>query len=232
MQGVSKIGSMHKTLRFLATIWSIVHLTSCSERIQDEIDTNKDDKEFTLVDSANFGEQTKFLVEFSKNSSQIQFYFKEKVGQKWNIIDSYHRESTEVLQPDIQFKDYDFDGYKDLSFNSDLGINGSNEMRTIILFKPNGNKIKVIEASPEFPNLRIDNKRKFLISTIFSGSTENIFFRFKNDTIEKIAMLEFDNSLVLKKYKNGKLISEKIIENISCDRYSRFSNYEPVTVEQ
>jgi ACT domain-containing protein len=225
----------------ITIILTSIYFYSCSGQTKNKSEKKSDNKQnhsckkITISDSINFGKKNNFLVEVTKLSNEenstIQFYFKQKVGIKWNLVDSFNREITEVLEPNIEYLDYDFDGYNDLSFNSDLGMNGSNIMRTIILFKPNINKIKVIKNSTRFPNLRINLKRKFLISTIFSGSTENVFFIIKNDTIEKIAILNFDTYLDLLKYKNGKVISNKFITDVNCDRNTRFINFEPITIE-
>ena len=110
-------------------------------------------------------------------------------------------------------------------------MNGSNEMKTIILFKPNQNGIKVLHNSVEYPNLRINKEKKILVSTIFSGSTKNIFCRIESDTIKRIAMLEFENYLSLTKYFNEKEFSKTIIKDFNCDRYTRFKDYNPIKKE-
>ena len=152
--------------------------------------------------------------------------------QYYTLQPAVGTKETGMAYPSVNYyDDYDFDGFNDLSYNSDLGMNGSNELRTIILFKPKLNRIKVLNNSTEYPNTRINKEKKLLVSTIYSGSTENVFCRIDEDTIKRIAMLEFDNYLSLTKYNNGKVESESEIYNVTCDRYTRFIDFNPIKKE-
>ena len=217
----------------LLPIILIIWLCSCNTKT--ETNSKKYVSTRLLVDSTYFGKPKKLLVEgnklVEKDGSTIKFLFKQKFEDNWIVVDSFSREITDVLEPCIEFNDYDFDGFIDLSFNSDLGMNGSNEMRTIILFNPKLNRIKVLDISTEYPNLRINKEKKMLVSTIFSGSTENVFCRIEDDTINRIAILDFDKKLSLIKYSKGQITSIKEINNISCNRYTRFSDFEPIRKE-
>jgi hypothetical protein len=222
--------------KYVYTISIVTYLfISCSES-KEQHSGSKDHKVYTLIkDSLHFGKQGKYFVEALKQTdnenSTIQIYFENKVGDSWNLIDSYSREITEVLEPNVTFSDYNFDGYNDISYISDLGMNGSNEIRTVILFKPTENRIKVLDNSIEYPNLRINQKKHLLVSTIFSGSTQNVFCRINADSLQRIAMLEFDTNLNFTEYGNGKVTAKKKVSELHCDRFTRFIDYNPIRIE-
>ncbi len=157
---------------------------------------------------------------------KIKFYAKQKL--QWNLKSEFELEKPGGLPIEPQIKDFNGDGFNDVTFVSNIAARGANEVRELFIFDSRKDELIHIKNSQEYPNLQYNPLLKCIDSMIFTGSTETAFLKIKDDKFFQFARVsDSGTERTVTVYKNG---IKKVIrrEKRKDDGFDRYINYNPV----
>jgi hypothetical protein len=161
------------------------------------------------------------------DSVVIKFYSK-KEGH-WVKKNEFHLKGN---SPDLdpKFKDFNNDGFKDLTYQSDLALRGANELRTLFIYDSSNDKLIHIKNSANFPNLAYNRTLNCIDAWVFHGGCSTVFLRLKGDKLKEFAAVQvIDNVRTVTTFdKSGK---EKIILHDTSTTelgFPHYKNYNPL----
>jgi hypothetical protein len=191
------------------------------------------DNNETFSDKSRIGRRGLNRVEIKtfeksdKSFVKIRFYAKSK--SRWVLKSESEIEKFGGLPIEPKIKDYDGDGFEDVTFISDSPARGANEVRALFIYKPKKNDLVYIKNSRDYPNLEHNPLLKGLTSWRFTGSTTTEFLTIKGNKLVEFASVEdrgTERTIIIFD-KTGK---EKLLrrEKRKDDGFDRYINFNPV----
>lgn len=176
------------------------------------------------------------LFEGAKNNVvELKFYSLGK-NKEWNSKQTVQLENYGALPLNAELKDFNNDGFKDLTYVSGIAARGANEIRNLLIYDKTKDELVYIKNSGDYPNLLYNKELNCIDAHIFTGSSETVFLKFENDTLKEFASVETSNTVnarnvyLIDKSGNKKLLrTDKISEDNLFERYKTFDPPKPYT---
>ena len=186
-----------------------------------------------FIDSLNIGSKGKFKLDLKKyrglDSVYVEIKFFEKQRSKWNLKQNLKFGKDGITNCDVEIKDFNNDGFNDMTFQSSAAARGANEIRKLFIFDKLKGELTYIRNSENFPNIRYNKDLNCLDAFRVYGGTQTVFMKISKDTLWEFASVAlFDNRItILETDINGK---ETEIRNdkFEKDMYTRYNNYKPL----
>lgn len=211
-----------------------------SELSEKNENINEIDEYFT--DDSNIGVPHKNKIEMSNskksdgNVVEIKFYSLIE-NKKWKLKQTFEFEIHSSVRFDPKFEDFNNDGLKDFTYQSDLAGRGANDIRRLFIYDRKNDELVYITNSEEYPNLMYNKQLKCLDAQRFYGGTVATDFL----KIDENRLIEFASVVTLgnerKVYlvdKNGKeklLRTDKVEDDDLFERYKTFNPPTPYRAE-
>ena len=195
-------------------------------------------KESKLVDSFSddkkIGSPRKNKIEISQlegdkdNFVVIKFYSLDKYNE-WKLNQTLELIKYGGLPLDPQIKDFNNDGFKDLTYISGVAARGANEIGNLLIYDKKKDELIFIKNSGDYPNLLYNKELDCITALSVYGGYATDFLRIDGDVLKKFAFVEtFDNERKIYAVdKNGK---EKLLRQDKIkmeDIYVRYKNFDP-----
>lgn len=193
----------------------------------------------SVVDDLKIGIPRKNKIELkvfeasNENFVEIKFYSLNK-NNKWQLKQNLKLTKYGGLELDMQIKDFNNDGFNDVTFVSGIAARGANEIRELLIYDKKTDNLIHIKNSSDYPNLKYNKRLNSLTAQRFYGGTSTDFIRIKGDILEEFASVEslgtervvylIDESgkkTILRKYK---INEDEILE--------RFKNFNPLEIDE
>ncbi len=149
----------------------------------------------------------------------------------WSRSQYFRLEKDPVAVCDPQIKDFNNDGFKDLTYASRTAARGANELRTLLIYDNKNDELKVIRNSADFPNLEYNEELNCLTAWAFHGATTTMFVRLEGDVLREFASVDTGSERVVTVTRRDgtKVVirREKMDPDNFEEIYTRFSTYDP-----
>lgn len=175
------------------------------------------------------------LIKYNNNDeniyTRISFYKKE--DKEWTLIHQNTYPNSPITYLDVEIKDYNNDGYNDFTYSPNVAARGGNTIHSLFIYKPEENRLQLIQNSEEYPNLNYNEKLDCIDSFALYGGSTTSFLQLQDDSLFCFATV----SLYLKEReiitydKSGKetiLLSDTLGNEEHV--YMQFSDYTPQNV--
>lgn len=223
-------------MKYLYFLFSIIILSSCGKKLQQpdkKLDNTLVGKpEEHYIDSTNIGISGMYKVDFKKFRSddsiyvEVILYHRDK--SNWKLTQKLHFIKDGILSCDVEIKDFNNDGLRDLTFVSSIAARGANEIRKLLIFDKDTGKFRDIKNAEDFPNLRYNETLNCIDAFRVYGGTQSVFAKIVGDSLREFASIElFDNRITIKTVEADG--SENILRDAEYSaNYIRFSNFKPL----
>ena len=190
-------------------------------------------KEF-FVDSINVGRK-KYnkieLVQYSVSDSNyviIKFYSRLK-NKTWKLKQTFSFEKDDVLSLDTELSDFNNDGFKDMTYISNIAARGANQVRRLFIYDNILDKLIYMKNSEDYPNMLYNKKLNCIDAFLVYGGSSTIFLNIKGDSLVEFAGVDLDDHITVYEInKSGKRIIIKKQKNKDEWYYVRFKSYKPL----
>jgi hypothetical protein len=184
--------------------------------------------------SNSIGANGLYRVEMKQFRSDIVIadieLFKKKEG-KWMLIQHESIEKDGITSIDPQVKDFNNDGFLDLTFHYSTAARGANDVRKLYIFDTINERLKEIKNSDHFPNLMYNKELDCIDAQLFYGCVATEFLRLEKDSLivfagveacdQKISTYTYD-----RKGNRKFLFKDKMMSQFSD--MPRFINFKPL----
>jgi len=187
----------------------------------------------SFSDDRQIGRSGKNKIEircFSRGSerlAELKFYSRSEYGS-WFEVQSFKFEKDGVTDCNPTVEDFNNDGLKDLTYESQVAARGANEVRKLFIYDKDEDELVYIKNSENYPNLAYNKKLNCVDAWAFHGSTTTIFLRIERDMLKKFASVHTGlERMVTVTRKDG---TEVIIRREPMneeDIYTRYSTFNP-----
>lgn len=181
------------------------------------------------------------LSEFSKlkdNSVELKFYSLDE-DKKWKLKQKIELIKYGGLSCDVQVKDFNNDGLKDVTYVSGIAARGANEIRNLFIYSKEKDELVYIKNSSDYPNLLYNKTLNCIDAQLFYGGNATVFLKVDGDVLKEFALVETSSTAndrnVYSIDKNGKrklLKTDKISEDELFERYKTFNPPTTYTAEE
>lgn len=229
----------------LFTVFGGLTLFSCSGNPRPGNDGYFSEEKF--ADSLNAGTQgrTKVVFEKFRHSGtgdvyvSIHFYDLKKVWveskdsefNSWELKNSFKFQKDGVSDLNVEIKDFNNDGFKDITYESAVAARGGNIVMTLFIYDPKNKNFIHIKNSERYPNLSYNSKLNCINSLILTGSTTTAFLNIKKDSLDEFGRVDVSDTIQVEvKDSTGKfkIIQKKPFLGSNEDFYRVFRNYNPL----
>jgi len=166
----------------------------------------------------------------SERFAEIKFYTRSEYGA-WFQTQSFKFEKDGVTDCDPTIEDFNNDGLKDFTYQSNVAARGANEVRKLFIYDKKLDELVYIQNSEDYPNLAYNKTLHCVDSFVVTGTTETVFLRIEGDKLREFASV--DNGLervVTVTDSRGKsriLRRQKYNTNDFGEVFRRFYTYNP-----
>lgn len=201
-----------------------------SESTQEQ--TDEYDPE-NFKDENKIGKQKQNRVEISTYKKGESFFVKTKFyaksKSKWLLKNEFDIEKSGRLPIQPEIKDFNGDGFNDITFVSGSSARGANDVRDLFIYDLQKDQLIHIKNSSDYPNLQYNPSLKCLDAWILTGSTTTVFLKLKGDKLVEFASVDDSGTERTVKIidQNGK---EKLLrrEKRKDDGFDRYINFDPI----
>ena len=162
--------------------------------------------------------------------TELKFYARTDYGA-WLEMQSFKFEKDGLTDCDPVIEDFNNDGFKDFTYQSDVAARGANEIRKLFIYDKELDELVYIKNSENYPNLAYNRKLRCVDAFLVYGATSTVFLRIEGDTLREFASVETGTErIVTVTDKNGKqrvVHSEKMNPDNFEEIFRRFSSYSP-----
>lgn len=213
----------------------LAKVTIKKEITESKADTLKTVLEETFTDSTQVGIKGKFKLKVdqfrSDDSTYVEINLFEKRNNKW-----YAKQKLEYLKDGVtncepELKDFNNDGFNDLTFKSSVAARGANEIRKLFIFDPVKKEFVLMKNSDHYPNLAYNKLLNCVDAWLVYGGSSTVFLQIEKDSLREFAGVSLYDSereiyLVDKKGKR-KILKKEFVKDLEV--YIRYKNYNPLT---
>lgn len=186
-----------------------------------------------FADELKIGKRKSNRVEISTYKKGEELFVKTKFYAKlqsqWILKNEFEIEKIGELPIEPEIKDFNGDGFKDITFVSGIAARGANEIRDLFIYNSRNNELTHIKNSINYPNLGYNPLLKCLDAWIFTGSTETVFLKLEGDKLVEFASVEdgMTDRFIYIIDRNG---NERLLrrEKRKDDGFDRYINFNPV----
>jgi hypothetical protein len=156
---------------------------------------------------------------------KTKFYAKSK--SEWIRKNESEIEKFGHLPLEPEVKDFNGDGFNDVTFVSGIAARGANEIRELFIYDPRKDELVHIKNSGDYPNLQYNPLLKCLDAWIFTGSTETVFLKLNGDKLVEFASVDDSETERFIYIINGngkkRLLRREKRKDEGFDRYINFN---------
>jgi hypothetical protein len=162
------------------------------------------------------------------NDNQVVIKFYSFSDKEWKLKQTFEFEKDDLLGCDPQIKDFNNDGFKDITYISTVAARGANEVRKLFIYDKSKDELTYIKNSEDYPNILYNKDLNCIDSFMVHGSSSTVFVKIDGDMLKEFASVH--NGLERTVYiidKNGK---EKMIQRKKMneeDMYVRYKSFNP-----
>lgn len=168
------------------------------------------------------------MFEDSKdNRVELKFYSLAK-DKSWELKQTIKQIKYGSLSLDVQIKDFNNDGNKDITFVSSIAARGANEIRNLFVYDKKNDQLIYIKNSGDYPNLLYNKRLNCLDAQRFYGGTATDFLKIEGDVLKEFASVETFGTerkvyLIDKNDERKLLRTDKVPEDWILERYKTFN---------
>jgi hypothetical protein len=187
-----------------------------------------------FADSLHIGKRKHNKIELfsyrNADSNYVVIKFYAKAANKWLLQQTFAYEKYGSVSSQPKFSDYNNDAYNDLTYVSGQAARGANEIRRLLLYDPNKDRLISMKNAEDYPNLMYNKELNCIDAWLVYGGSSTVFLKIKGDSLIEFAGVSLDDSLTV--YEIDKKGQRKIIKQDTAAewRYIRFKNYKPLVV--
>ncbi len=204
--------------------------------------TSKDgasDREETRIESFSddrrIGRRGKNKIElrcFSNSAgrfAELKFYSRTEYGS-WLEVQSFKFQKDGVTDCSPIIEDFNNDGLKDFTYESNVAARGANEIRTLLIYNPKKDELIHIKNSAEYPNLAYNKKLNCIDAWLFHGATTTVFLRQEGDMLREFASVDTGAERVVTiTRRSSKRVIIRRQPMHEDEVYTRYSTFDPPT---
>ena len=190
-------------------------------------------KEF-FVDSVNVGRKKYNKIELAQYSVSdsnyviIKFYSRLK-NKTWKLKQTFSFEKDDVLSLDTELSDFNNDGFKDMTYISNIAARGANQVRRLFIYSNILDKLVYMKNSEDYPNMLYNKNLNCIDAFLVYGGSSTVFLNIKSDSLVEFAGVDLDDHITVYEIdKSGKRIIKKKQKNKDEWYYVRFKSYRPL----
>lgn len=204
-----------------------------------EVEKNTGEVVESFKDDSNIGMPHKNMIELSEltgskhNIVEIKFYSLTQDKNR-ELKQTFNQTKYGFLSSDMQVKDFNNDGFKDVTFVSGIAARGANEIRELLIYDKKNDQLIHIRNSGDYPSLLYNKQLDCIDSQAITGSSETVFLKIEGDMLKEFASVETSNTVnerrvyLIDKNGNKKLLrTDKILED---EVYERYKTFNPPTI--
>lgn len=189
-----------------------------------------------FLDSTHIGQQERDRIEMvqyrSPDSVQVLLkFFNRRAGNfviRQNLI--FKKDGISGLQ--AKLADFNGDGFQDLTCVSATAARGANEVRRLWIYDPDGDSLRYIQNSMDYPNLLFNERLHCIDAFLVYGGCSTVFLKLNGDSLREFAKVElFDGLTVTTVDRYGKSHLIKRDTAIHAENI-RYQNYDPLEVNE
>lgn len=187
----------------------------------------------TFTDEKRIGRKRKNKVELKCidrgdiRSAKIDFFSRVKDGT-WTKRQTIELPTSNLMACSPEVKDFNNDGFGDLTFISSTAARGANEIRTLFIYSKDRDELLHIKNSEDYPNLAYNKKLDCIDSWMFHGATTTVFLRIEGDELKDFASVDTGDELVVtvtdKRGRTREISRKKMHHD---DIFTRYSTFDP-----
>ncbi len=164
----------------------------------------------------------------NSNLVVIKFYSLD-ADRQWKLKQTFEFEKDGIGDCDPKLKDFNNDGYKDMTYITAHGARGANELRRLFIYDRKKDELIDIKNFDEYPNLVYNKKLDCIDAWLFYGGTSTVFLKIDGDSLKEFASVsEYDGIRTVNVIdENGK---KKLLrkDKIKEDGFTRYKNFDPL----
>lgn len=219
------------------TVYRPEKLVSKKEIIKPETktDTTKTVLEEAFTDSIQVGTKGKFKLTVKQfrtdDSTYVEINLFEKRNKMWIIQQKLEYLKDGVTNCEPELKDFNNDGFNDLTFKSSVAARGANEIRKLLIFNPSKKEFVLMKNSDNYPNLQYNELLNCVDAWLVYGGSSTVFLKIEKDSLREFAGVSLDNNdreiYIIDKKGKHKTIKKEFVKDLEV--YTRYKNYNPLT---
>lgn len=202
------------------------------ETKKDTIQTVLDE---TFTDSTQVGVKGKFKLAINQfrtdDSVYVEINLFEKINNKWLIKQKLEYLKDDVTNCEPELKDFNNDGFNDLTFKSAAAARGANEIRKLLIFDPSKKAFVLMKNSDQYPNLQYNELLNCVDAWLVYGGSSTVFLKIEKDSLREFAGVSLDNNnreiYIIDKKGKRKTLKKEFVKDLEV--YTRYQNYNPLT---
>ncbi|HMJ08001.1 MAG TPA: hypothetical protein VK468_03290 [Pyrinomonadaceae bacterium] len=155
-------------------------------------------------------------------------FFSRNEGRKWVKKQSFEFDKRDRLPCDPAVKDFNNDGYKDLTYQSGEAARGANDVRKLFIYDRKKDSLVYITNSDRYPNLAYNKTLHCLDAWMFHATTTTVFLKLEGDALKEFASVDTGLervACVIDSDGTRRVISRKKMK--LDDIYTRYSTFDP-----
>ena len=221
---------------FILFIFLFPHLNSKANYFTPNLFKQHDSTELKelFVDSVNVGKKKYNKIELAQYSVSdsnyliIKFYSRLK-NKTWKLKQTFSFEKDEVLSLDTKLSDFNNDGFKDMTYISNIAARGANQVRRLFIYDNILDELIYMRNSEDYPNMLYNKKLNCIDAFLVYGGSSTVFLNIKGDSLVEFAGVDLDDHITVYEInKSGKRIIIKKQKNKDKWYYVRFKSYKPL----
>jgi len=169
----------------------------------------------------------------ARNLAVVKFYSRSNLNG-WILRQTLEIEDQAIDPLTPKIDDFNNDGLNDITFISSVAARGANEIRTLLIYDKDRDRLVHIKNSEEYPNIRYNRTLHCIDAFRVYGGTSTDFLRLDGDQLIEFASVEnFDGRRTVKvidKYGKERIILEQPIRDDEV--FDRFENYSPLVLSR
>jgi hypothetical protein len=211
-----------------------LHVASTTAPAIDNQDSEETRTEY-FTDDRQIGRRGKNKIEIrcysrgDQRLTELKFYARTEYGA-WLEMQSFKFEKDGLTDCDPVIEDFNNDGFKDFTYQSDVAARGANEIRKLFIYDKKLDELVFIENSEDYPNMVYNKKRDCIDAWLFYGATSTVFLKIEGNRLREFATVSTGLERVVElidKDGNRRVISQKKMRENEI--YTRYRDFDPVT---
>ena len=128
------------------------------------------------------------------NVVQIKFYSLAE-NNEWKLKQNFEYEKDELTGCDPKISDFNNDGFKDVTYVSDVAARGANELRRLFIYDEKKDELIPIKNSEDYPSMLYNKKLNCVDAFLIHGTSTTVFLKIEGDMLKEFASVGNDGSV-------------------------------------
>lgn len=224
-------------------LFCLLLLNSCSSNsVSETLEISKNDTSSTITveeffeDSLWVGQPGKYKIQIIKNRVNDSLYteiiFFEILNNEWIQVQKLNFTQSNDQTLNVDIKDYNNDGFNDITYHSHTSMRGGNSIRNLLIFDKDNSNLRWIKNSENYPNIDYNEELNCISACILTARAETLFLRIKGDSLIHFAGVDQNDSIQIYKVDEfGDMHTIEMVSGIGYGYLERFTNFNPLKLE-